>query len=124
MKKWYNEEWGFTIEVIAVSHDNKTENHCRNGDEVGDVYRCTYDCPVNQDGRGFCQKALLYLFPMLETVRGGGDLRKIGGFSPIGKVINSPFCKEFVCPDGVVTYRLTAEKLSGENFHTGGFYKE
>lgn len=124
MNKWFNEEWAFTIEVIAVSHDNRTENHCRNGDEVGDVYRCAYDCPVNQHGHGFCQKSILLLFPMLETVRGGGDLRKIGGYSPVGNVIDSPLCKEFVCPDGVVTYRLTAEKLDGENFHTGGFYKE
>lgn len=124
MLKWYDEEYSFTIEVIAVSHDNGTEGHCRNGDEVGDVYRCTYDCPVNSNGRGFCQKSMLLLFPMLETVRGGGDLRKIGGFSPIGNVIDSPLCKEFVCPDGVVTYRLTAEKLDGENFHTGGFYKD
>lgn len=124
MNKWFNEEWAFTIEVIAVSHDNRTENHCRNGDEVGDIYRCTYDCPVNQYERGFCQKSMLFLFPMLETVRGSGDLRKIGGYSPTGNVIDSPFCKEFVCPDGVVTYRLTAEKLGGENFHTGGFYKE
>lgn len=124
MNKWFNEEWAFTIEVIAVSHDNRTENHCRNGDEVGDIYRCTYDCPVNQHERGFCQKSMLLLFPMLETVRGGGDLRKIGGYSPLGNVIDDPLCKEFVCPDGVVTYRLTAEKLSGENYHTGGFYKD
>ncbi len=124
MDKWYEEEWSFTVEVIAVSHDNKTHGHCRNGDEVGDVYRCAYDCPVNQNGRGFCQKSMLILFPMLETVRGGGDLRLIGGFSPVGNTPDSPLCKEFVCPDGVVTFRLTAERLNGENFHTGGFYKE
>lgn len=124
MNKWYDEEYEFTVEVVAVSHDGKTEGHCRNGDEVGDVYRCTYDCPVNQKGRGFCQKSMLFLFPMLETVRGGGDLRRIGGFSPIGNVIDDPLCKEFVCPDGVVTYRLTAKKLGGGNFHTGGFYKD
>lgn len=124
MDKWYEEEWSFTVEVIAVSHDNKTRGHCRNGDEVGDVYRCAYDCPVNQNGRGFCQKSMLILFPMLETVRGGGDLRLIGGFSPVGNAPDSPLCKEFVCPDGVVTFRLTAERLNGENFHTGGFYKE
>lgn len=122
MNKWYDEEYGFTIEVTAVSHDGKTEGHCRNGDQVGDVYRCTYDCPVNQNGRGFCQKSMLYLFPMLEAVRSGGDLRKIGGFSPT--VIDDPRVKEFVCPDGVVTFRLTAEKLGGENFHTGGYYKD
>lgn len=124
MNKWYDEEYGFTIEVIAVSHDNKTENHCRNGDEVGDVYRCTYDCPVNQHGRGFCQKSMMLVFQMMEAVRSGGDLRRIGGFSTTGNVIDERHVKEFVCPDGVVTFRLTAEKLGGENFHTGGFYKE
>lgn len=124
MHKWYDEEYSFTIEVISVSHNNQTENHCRNGDEAGDVYRCTYDCPVNQHGRGFCQKSMPLLFPMLETVRGGGDLRKIGGFSPFDNNKASRFCKEFICPDGVVTYRLTAEKTGNENFHTGGFYKE
>lgn len=124
MDKWYDEEYGFTVEVISVSHDNRTRGHCRNGDEVGDVYRCTYDCPVNRNGRGFCQKSMLILFPMLETVRGGGDLRNIGGYSPTGNTPDSPLVKEFICPDGVVTFRLTAEKLGGENFHTGGFYKE
>lgn len=124
MKKWYDEEYGFTIEVIAVSHNGSTDGHCRNGDEVGDIYRCTFDCPVNQCGRGFCGKAMLYLYPLLEAVRSGGDLRRLGGWSPLGNVIDSPLCKEFVCPDGVVTFRLTAEKLGGENFHTGGFYKE
>lgn len=124
MKKWYDEEYEFEIEVVSVSHDNKTENHCRNGDEVGDVYRCTYDCPVNAQGRGFCSKSMLLLFPMLETVRGGGDLRRIGGFSPTGNAPNSPLEKEFVCPDGVVTYRLRARKTGGENYHTGNFYRE
>lgn len=106
MNKWYDEEYGFTVEVIAVSHDSKTEGHCRNGDKPGDIYRCTYDCPVNQNGRGFCQKAMLYLYPMLEAVRSRGDLRRIGGFSPLGNNFDDPHIKEFVCPDGVVTFRL------------------
>lgn len=124
MKKWYSEDYEFTIEVVGVSPGGETENHCRNGDEIGDVYKCTYDCPVNQFGHGFCSKSMLLLFPMLETVRGGGDLRMIGGFSPNENVPDSPLVKEFVCPDGVVTYRLTARKTGGENYHTGGFYKE
>lgn len=124
MKKWYAEDYEFEIEVVSVSRDNKTENHCRNGDEVGDLYRCTYGCPVNAQGGGFCSKSMLLLFPMLETVRGGGDLRKIGGFSPTGFTPDSPLEKEFVCPDGVVTYRLRARKTGGENYHTGGFYRE
>ena len=65
MNKWYDEEYAFTIEVIAVSHNDKTENHCRNGDEVGDIYHCTYDCPVNQHGRGFCQKSMMLLLRFL-----------------------------------------------------------
>lgn len=124
MNKWYTEDYEFTIEVVGVSADGVTENHCRNGDEIGDVYKCTYDCPVNGQGRGFCSKSMLLLFPMLETVRGGGDLRMIGGFSPDGNVPDSPLVKEFVCPDGVVTFRLTAVKTGSENFHTGGFYHE
>ncbi len=124
MNKWYDEDYEFEIEVTGVSHDGRTEGHCRNGDEAGDVYRCTYDCPVNREGRGFCSKSMLLLFPMLETVRGGGDLRNIGGFSPDGSVPDSPYVKEFVCPDGVVTFRLTARKTGEENFHRGGFYKE
>ncbi len=124
MNKWYSEDYEFTIEVIGVSADGATENHCRNGDEIGDVYKCTYDCPVNGQGRGFCSKSMLLLFPMLETVRGGGDLRMIGGFSLDGNVSDSPLVKEFVCPDGVVTFRLTAVKTGSENFHTGGYYKD
>lgn len=124
MNKWYSEDYEFAIEVIGVSHNGETENHCRNGDEIGDLYKCAYDCPVNQRGRGFCSKSMLLLFPMLETVRGGGDLRMIGGYSPNGNVPDSPLVKEFVCPDGVVTYRLTAQKTGGENYHTGGFYKD
>lgn len=116
MNKWYDEEYGFTIEVTAVSHDNSTVNHCRNGEEVGDVYKCTYDCPVNAQGRGICQKSMAVLFPVMEAVRSGGDLRNLGG--------DSSLSKELLCPDGVVKYRLTAQRLGGENFHTGCFYKE
>ena len=116
MNKWYDEEYSFTIEVTAVSHDNSTVNHCRNGDEVGDIYRCTYDCPVNSEGRGICQKSMAVLFPLMESVRSGGDLRNLGG--------DTPLSKELLCPDGVVKYRLTAQKLGGENFHIGCFYKD
>lgn len=116
MNKWYSEEYSFTIEVTAVSHDDRTENHCRNGEEVGDVFRCTYGCPVSSEGRAVCQKSMAILYPLMEAVRSGGDMRNLGG--------DSPLSKELFCPDGVVKYRLTAQKLGGENFHTGGFYKE
>lgn len=117
MNKWYTEDYEFTIEVIDVAPNGETEGHCRNGDEVGDVYKCGYDCPVNQRGRGFCSKSMLLLFPMLETVRGGGDLRMIGGYSTSGNVPDSPLVKEFVCPDGVVTYPHREENRRGEFPH-------
>lgn len=116
MKKWYDEEYSFEIEVIAVSHDNRTEHHCRCGEEVGDTFTCTYGCPVSSGGEGICSKSMMILFPLMESVRSGGSLLNLGG--------ESSMCKEVVCPDGVVRYRLTARRLSGENFHTGGFYRE
>ena len=116
MDKWYKEEYGFKIEVIAVSHDNNTVNHCRNGEEVGDIFHCTYGCPLSTDGQSICQKSMTMLFPVMEAVRSGGNLKNIGG--------DSSLSKELLCPDGVVRYRLTARKLDGENFHTGCFYKE
>ena len=50
MKKWYDEEYEFTVEVTGFLHGDHTERQCRNGEEIGDVYKCTYGCPVNKDG--------------------------------------------------------------------------
>ena len=47
MKKWYDEEYVWRIEVTGFVHGSRTENYCRNGEEIGDVYTCTYGCPVN-----------------------------------------------------------------------------
>ena len=53
MKKWYDEEYEWEIEVIGFNKDNEeTERFCRNGEEVGDKYTCTYGCPVNSQGQG------------------------------------------------------------------------
>ncbi len=52
MKKWYDEEYEFTVEVVGFLHGDHTERYCRNGEEIGDVYKCTYGCPVNADGCG------------------------------------------------------------------------
>ena len=49
MKKWYDEEYEFTVEVTGFLHGDKTERYCRNGEEIGDKYTCTYGCPVNKD---------------------------------------------------------------------------
>jgi hypothetical protein len=41
MKKWYNEEYEFTVEVTGFLRGNRTEGYCQNGEEVGDKYTCT-----------------------------------------------------------------------------------
>ena len=74
MKKWYSEDWTFEIEVVGYTRGSRAEGYCRNGEEIGDVYRCAYGCPVNQAGEGLCSKTMLLLFPMLEAVRSGGTL--------------------------------------------------
>ena len=43
MKKWYAEEYAFEIEVISFLRGSRTERYCRNGEEIGDRYTCTYD---------------------------------------------------------------------------------
>ena len=106
MKKWYDEEYEFQVEVTGFLRGDHTERYCRNGEEVGDRYTCTYGCPVNQDGQGICSKAMLLLFPLMEAVRSGGDLENVGG--------SGPYCKDIVCPDGCVLFRLTAKKLGNE----------
>lgn len=114
MKKWYAEEYEWTIEVTGFLRGDKTERYCRNGEEIGDVYTCTYGCPVNKDGQGICSKCMSVMFPIMEAVRSGGDLRKIGG--------SGQYTRDVVCPDGCVMFRLTAKPLGNENFHTGGFW--
>ena len=114
MKKWYDEEYEFTVEVIGFLHSDKTERYCRNGEEVGDIYKCTYGCPVNQDGYGICSKIMMMIYPLMEAVRSGGDLENLGG--------DSKYTKTIVCPDGCVIFKLTATPLGNENFHKGGFW--
>ena len=116
MNKWFDEEYEFEIEVTGFLQSSKTENYCRNGEEIGDKYRCTYGCPVNDMGYGICSKAMIQLYPLMEAVRSDGDLRNLGG--------DSKYSKTVVCPDGCVIFRLTAKPLGNENFHTGGFWKE
>ena len=115
MKKWYDEEYEFTVEVTGFLHGDKTERYCRNGEEIGDRYTCTYGCPVNEQGYGICSKTMMMLYPLMEAVRSGGDLTKLGGDGKYSKMI--------VCPDGCVMFRLTAKPLGNENFHTGGFWE-
>lgn len=113
MKKWYDEEYRFHVEVTGYLRGDKPEGYCRNGEEIGDTYTCTYGCPVNREGQGICSKTMLLLFPLMEAVRSGGDLENVGG--------SDPYTKEIVCPDGCVLFRLTAEKLGNPNFYKGKF---
>ena len=109
MKKWYDEEFEWEIEVTGFLRGNETEGYCRNGEEVGDRYTCTYGCPVNEDGQGICSKVMTVMFPIMEAVRSGGDLENIGG--------SAKYSKEIVCPDGCVIFRMNAKKLENENFY-------
>ena len=95
MKNWYKEEYSFKITVVSVGTNGKPEN-CRNGHEVGDTYSCEYGCPG-----GFCSKTMAKLFPLMEAVRAGGDLSNLLAGA-------SKHSGEFVCSDGVITFKLEA----------------
>ena len=97
MKAWYQEDYSFKIKVLAVSPDNTPDKHCRNGHEVGDEFSCEYACPG-----GLCAKSMVKLFPLLEAVRAGGDLRHLGGLDQ--------YTIELCCPDGVVLFCLEARR--------------
>ena len=116
MKKWFDEEYKFEIETIGFLRGDKTEYYCRNGEQIGDKYECTYGCPVNAQGYGICSKTMTMLYPIMEAVRSGGNLRKVGG--------EDKYVKTIVCPDGCVMFRLTATPLGNENFFEGKFYED
>ena len=116
MKKWYAEEYQFEIEVTGFLRSDCTENYCRNGEEVGDKYTCTYGCPVNEQGFGICSKMMQLLYGDMQAVRSGGDLTLVGGTEPL--------VKEYVCPDGCVLFRRKAIKTGNENFYKGKFYQK
>lgn len=42
MKKWYDEEYRFSIEVTGFLRGDHTEHLCRNGEEIGDNYTLYY----------------------------------------------------------------------------------
>ncbi len=114
MKKWLDEEYGFEIEVTGFLRGERTENYCRNGEEIGDKYTCTYGCPVNAQGQGICPKVMLVLFPLMEAIRSGGDLENVGG--------DGRYSKTVVCPDGCVVFRLSAKKLGNKNPFKAGLF--
>ncbi|MFV0396379.1 MAG: TIGR04076 family protein [Coprobacillaceae bacterium] len=114
MKKWYEEEYEFKIEVTGFLRGNQTERYCRNGEEIGDIYTCSYGCPVNEMGQGICSKVMLVLYPIMEAIRSGGDLENLGG--------SGKYTKDIVCPDGCVIFRLAVKPTGNENFYKGKFF--
>lgn len=100
MKKWYHEDWLFMIEVLRVGKENKAEE-CRLGLEVGDTFQCAYETPG-----GFCPTSFIKIFPSLEVVRCGGDLRNLGG--------SEPGTMTWLCPDGVVLFRVTSTQKTAK----------
>lgn len=95
MRSWYKEDWQFTITVLKVGRADRAEE-CRLGFEPGDVFTSAYECPAH-----FCPKCMMIAYPLMTAVRTGGDLRELGG--------DSAHSIEFICPDGVVQFRLVAD---------------
>lgn len=115
MKKWLDEEYEFEVEVTGYLRGDKPEGLCRNGEEIGDKYSCTYGCPVNQDGCGICSKTMMMLYPLMEAIRSGGDLRNVGG--------SSKYEKDIVCPDGLCDVPADSkEDWRRESFHIQGIH--
>ncbi len=98
MKKWYPEDWKFIVEVLRVGKEGKAEE-CRLGLEPGDKFESTFDTPG-----GFCPTSFIKIFPAMEAVRCGGDLRNLGGKG--SEEIS------FTCPDGAVLFRLTGYRIN------------
>lgn len=115
MKKWYDEEYEFSIEVTGYLRGDGPEHLCRNGEEIGDKYTCTYGCPVNAQGLGICSKMMQLLYADMQAVRSGGSLELIGG--------SSEYEKDYVCPDGCVCFHMSVKKTGAENFYKGQFFK-
>ena len=116
MKKWYREEYEFEIEVTGFLRSDHSEHYCRNGEEIGDKYTCTYGCPVNGQGYGICSKMMQLLYADMQAVRSGGDLTNVGG--------SDRYTKDYVCPDGCVCFRMKIIKTGNENFYKGKYYQE
>ena len=91
------------LRLQGIWRGEEPEGLCCNGEEIGDKYSCTYGCPVNQEGYGICSKTMMMLYPLMEAVRSGGDLRNVGG--------SDKYEKDIVCPDGCVMFRLTARRI-------------
>lgn len=100
MNRTYAEEWRFRISVLRVGKSSEPQR-CRLGFEAGDVFECHYETPGD-----FCPKSMLKVFPLMEAVRSGGDLRNLGGEAPCGMTLT--------CPDGEVVFRIVGTRRQEE----------
>jgi uncharacterized repeat protein (TIGR04076 family) len=82
--------------VTKVTDDDP--KNCRLGFESGDLFTCEYSVPND-----FCPKTITKMYPYMEVIRAGGDLRKLGSKEHSSKMI--------LCPDGEVTFKLTGNKI-------------
>ncbi len=98
VRPWYREDWAFIITVLQVGQENDPTK-CRLGLEVGDSFHCTYGTPAH-----FCPTTFLKIFPAMEAIRSGGDLRNLGGTGPHETVVK--------CPAGVVKFRLRGQRVA------------
>jgi len=103
MKKLVDEKYSFVVTVVDGQRNSEGDIDCRSGHEAGDAYACEYGCPG-----GLCSKTMLKLFPLMEAVRAGGDLRNLLPNAEKHRC-------EFICPDGVVWFRL--EAISRTSLH-------
>ncbi|MDO4387580.1 MAG: hypothetical protein Q4C31_00810 [Eubacteriales bacterium] len=46
MKKWYDEEYRFGIQVVGYLRGEKPQGYCRNGEKIGDTYGCPDGCVI------------------------------------------------------------------------------
>ena len=98
MKKWFEEDYEFTITVLAVGPEDNPVGYCRMGFEVGDEFTCKYDVPI-----GFCPKTMPMLHTICEVVRAEGNLKMLGGDDPMGM--------RFTCANGCVKFYVKGRKL-------------
>jgi len=96
MKRWYQEEWEFEIEVLQVGESDKPEE-CRLGLEPGDKFTGNYGTPND-----FCPTSFIKVFPTLEIIRCNGDLRYQGS--------SDRHDIKVICPDGVVLFEIRGQK--------------
>jgi len=68
MRKWFHEEEEFEITVLEAD-----TNNCRMGHEVADRFHFEFGTP-----KDLCGDVYFRIYPILHTLRGGGDMRNFG----------------------------------------------